>query len=140
MTNVEQFFKDYLDNKIARVSVGCLNIEGTLEEDVIIEYRPYFGLILYGNISYNEGDVYKKLSRVLIDNRGDLTYDQRDKVLDLIKSTLGVMKIKLAHLYPYSVKKVEAYYDDKGTICSVNLLHKDGSIIRINSIKENKNE
>lgn len=62
----------------------------------------------------------------------------KEKVLDLIKSALKPMKVKLAHLYPYNVKKMEVYYDDKGVVCSVNLLHKEGSLIKINNIKENK--
>lgn len=139
MNNIEQFFKTNLDGKTAQISAGGLYLEGGMEQKCKLEFIEFSGLHCNVNIEYNRKDILSIINKIIIEDKEefDITYTQRDQILDAITLKLKESNIQGGKISAYGVKELTTLYDND-VIQNVKIKYKDGSIVEIRGIHEDK--
>jgi len=139
MNNIEQFFKDSLDNKMAYVSSCGLILEGTIEQKCKLEFIQYSGLHCSVKLGYNRLEIVKKVEQILIQNKEqfDITYDKRDEIINAIVPQLKEMFVQVGKISNYGVENISSVYD-KENVRDVKIKYTNGSITLIRCIEDVK--
>lgn len=137
MNNIEKFFKDNLDNKMAYVSSDGLFLEGNLEQKCKLEFIQYFGLACSVQLEYNRLNIVKEVEQILIQNREgfDISYDTRDKIINALIPKMKDMFIHCGKISNYGIEKISSVYD-KENIRDVDIKYSNGSTVRISCIQD----
>ena len=136
MNNIEQFFKDNLDKRIAYVSSDGLFLEGTIEQKCKLEFIQYSGLHCSVKLEYNRLNVVKEVEQILIQNREefDISYDKRDEIINAIIPKMKDMFIQCGKISYYGIEKISSVYD-KENVRDVEIKYSNGSTIKIRCIE-----
>lgn len=139
MNNIEQFFKDNLDKKMAYVSSDGIFLEGTIEQKCKLEFIQYSGLHCSVKLEYNRLNVVKEVEQILIHNRENfnITYDKRDEIINAIIPKMKEMFVQCGKISYYGIEKISSVYD-KENIREVEIKYTKGSTIKISCIEEDK--
>lgn len=140
MDNINQFFKDNLDNKMAYVRADGLFVEGTIEEKCKLEFQEHFGLICSVKLQYNTGKVAEHIQGLLIQNREalNISYDKRDLIIQTIIPALIESYVQVAKIAPYGVVNISAVYNKEREIESADIKYSNGATVSITCIESIK--
>jgi hypothetical protein len=137
MNNIEQFFKDSLDNKMAYISSGGLTVEGTSSQKCKLNFIMYTGLQCLVKIDNNNNKIVKEVEQILIQDRDSLgiTYDKRDEIINSIIPKLKEMFVQSCIISYYGIKEISSVYE-KENIKNIEIKYTNGSIVKISNIEK----
>lgn len=137
MNNIEQFFKDNLDNKTAYISSDGLLVAGAIGQKCKLEFVKHFGLSCSAKIEYNNLNASKVIEDLLIQHREtfDISHGQRDKIIDALIPHIKNTYIQVAIISSIDIEKISVSYNDKGNVTDVKIKYLKGSIITIRCIE-----
>ena len=64
MSNLEQFLKGSLDNKMAYISSDGLLLGGTVGQKCKLKFVEYSGLLCYLQLGHNSSDIVKEVEQI----------------------------------------------------------------------------
>lgn len=132
----QQILKN-LDGKKAYVKANGLRVEASIEGEVTLKFNENWGLEITASLQWNNVKIYNILSQEIVkmqmhDKSINLSFDDRDILLDKMKEIINSTNIHVATIYPYSINKIEVTTDgDKKDIRYVKIFYAD-SLIELN--------
>ena len=137
MTNIEEFFIEHLDGRMAHVSSDGLFLEGTLEQKCKLDFIQYNGLNCSIELEQNNSEVVKQIEQILIQNKENLsiTNDERDALINLLIPQIKKMFVRIGIIFYYGIEGISSSYNEEGHVVSVEIKYKKGSTIYIRSIE-----
>ena len=137
MNNLEELLKNNLDGKVAYVKSSGLTLEGSLEDKCTLKYIPYHGIQCITKLEYNQCNVVKLIEQSLVNMREDvgMTYDVRDKILDVLIPTISNTYVQIGMINMYGIKSINTQFNNDGTMTEARLIYDSGNIISITSIQ-----
>jgi hypothetical protein len=137
MDNIEQFFKDNLDGKIAYIQSGGLRIEGTIEQKCKLEFEQFRGLHCYTKLKDNKVKIIKNIENILITEKEifEITYNSRNQTLQRLTEELDTMYILCGTLNYYGIKNISSSYSEDNIATEIIIEYNDKSTVRIYNIK-----
>jgi len=64
-----------------------------------------------------------------------MTYDVRDKILDVLIPTISNTYVQIGMINIYGIKSINTKFNDDGTMTEAKLVYDSGNIISITSIQ-----
>ena len=137
MNNIEQFFRDNLDNKTAFISSGGLLLAGTIGQKSKLEFVKHFGLSCSVKIEYNNLYVSQYIEDFLIKHTESfgINYGQRDVIINKLIPYIKNTYIQIGSISSIDIEKISVSYDDKGNVKDVEIKYINGSTIAIRYIE-----
>lgn len=112
-----------------------LRIEGSIEQPCTFAFRRYHGLVCSINLQYNTSKIGESLRQLIVDKKElDLTYDQRDTLLDTLNNFINTSSVQAGIISYYGVESVTTKFN-KQEICYLEIKYEGGSIVKIRLTK-----
>lgn len=138
LSALESIFKLYLDGKTARVHSGGLYVQGGMEQECLLTYKPYQGLILSTELKWNTSEFHPKFVKNLYEKRVDLQlrYNDIENVNAVLTEFMEGFHVTCGQIYPYGVKSF-ILETNKSTseIHTLKLFFENGSETHLYGIK-----
>lgn len=138
MKNIEKIFEKFLHNKFAYVTIGGVRLEGGTEQKCKLVFTPFFGLKCMGKLEFNNTNVADIFDKEMVNNRDNLniSYDQRDAIIETIKPIINEIYITLGYISPYNIKTIVNELNEGGDIINISIIYNCGSILSIKCITD----
>jgi hypothetical protein len=125
-----------LNGKFARISLGGVRIEGSIESPCKLEVQGS-SIMLGSKLEWNRIKVSQGVMSVINKTRSDIgmTYEMRNSIVDELIPHLDGVYIHVGRIYLLEVKTVMYEYC-KGELYSVNITYENGTSCLIHAISD----
>lgn len=138
-SQVNDFFKNFLDNKTCYVKSEGLQVSTGIEIKCHLIADEYWGLGLYSDLEYGNKDISKKVIELTEDRKlfpfGVLLEYMRGDFISKLKK----FEIQIGRIYTNNIKRIDSIFEE-GDLKYCSFTFKDGSVCELSCIEPYKSK
>jgi len=99
MTDLHKNLKEALHDKTGIVEFPSYDIRSSISDEVQFNFVDFIGINLLVNLEWNSEEIHNKVNRKIVDGDYDLSYKQRDAILDDLIPFIKKLQIKIGMIF-----------------------------------------